>query len=58
MNSSGNSVTIGKGGQFYGTTDLKGKTMIVTNEGSLSANQVSSSSVTITNWVFAVIKLS
>ena len=58
LNSSGNSVTIGKGGQFYGTTDLTGKTMIVTNEGSLSANQVSSSSVTITNWVFAVIKLS
>lgn len=58
LNASGNSVTVGQGGQFYGTIDLTGKTMIVTNEGSLSANQVSSSSVTITNWVFAVIQLS
>lgn len=58
LNASGNSVTVGKGGQFYGTTDLTGKAMIVTNQGSLSSNQVSSSSVTITDLIFAVIKLS
>lgn len=58
LNSSGNSITIGQGGQLYETLDLTGKTIIVSNEGSLPTNQVSSSFVTITNWVFAVIKLS
>lgn len=58
LNSSGNSVTIGQGGQLYEKLDLTGKNIIVSNEGSLSANQVSNSFVTITNWVFAVIKLS
>lgn len=58
LNSSGNSITIGQGGQLYETLDLTGKTVIVSNEGSLPTNQISSSFVTITNWVFAIIKIS
>ena len=58
LNSSGNSVTIGQGGQLYEKLDLTGKNIIVSNEGSLSGNQVSNSFVTIMNLVFAVIKLS
>lgn len=58
LNSSGDSITIGQGGQLYEKLDLTGKTVIVSNEGSLPTNQISSSFVTITNWIFAVIKLS
>ena len=58
LNSSGDSITIGQGGQLYEKLDLTGKTVIVSNGGSLPTNQISSSFVTITNWVFAVIKLS
>lgn len=57
FNASGNSVTIGQGGQFYGSLNLTGKNVIVSNEGSLSANQISNSSVTMSDLTFAIIQL-
>lgn len=58
LNASGNYVKIGQGGQFHGASDLTSKTVIASKEGSLAANKVSNSSVTMSDLTFAVIKLS
>ncbi|MBJ7654841.1 type I pullulanase [Weissella confusa] len=58
FNASGNSVTIGQGGQFYGDTNLTGKTVIISNDSSLTANQPLNSSVTMSNLTVTIIKLS
>ena len=57
FNASGNSITIGQGGQFYGDTDLTGKTVILSNDSSLTSNQTLNSSATLQNLLFAIIKL-
>lgn len=58
LNASGNSVKIGQDGQFYGSSDLTGKTVIISNDSSLTANQVLNSSVTLSNLTVTIIKLS
>lgn len=58
LNASGNSVKIGQGGQFYGGTNLTGKTVILSNDSSLTANRVWSSSVTLSNLTVTIIQLS
>lgn len=58
LNASGNSVTIGQDGQFYGSSNLTGKTVIISNDSSLTANQVLNSYVTLSNLTVTIIKLS
>ena len=58
LNASGNSVKIGQGGQFYGMSNLTGKTVIISDDSSLTANQVLNSSVTLSNLTVTVIQLS
>lgn len=58
FNASGNSVKIGQGGQFYGGSDLKGKTVIISNDDGLTDNQVLNSSVTVSNLTVTIIKIS
>lgn len=58
LNASGNSVKIGQDGQFYGVSNLTGKTVIISDDSSLTANQVLNSSVTLSNLTVTVIQLS
>ena len=58
LNASGNSVKIGQGGHFYGGTNFTGKTVIISNDSGLTANQVLNSSVTLPNLTATIIQLS
>ncbi|MDR0200064.1 MAG: hypothetical protein LBI43_05750 [Streptococcaceae bacterium] len=61
FNASGNSVTIGQGGSFYGSSDLAGKNLITTSDSTLSSltgQALTTSSVTVSNLTATVIKLS
>lgn len=57
FNASGNSVEIGQGGQFYGGANLTGKTVIISNDSNLTANQVLNSSVTLSDLTVTIIQL-
>lgn len=56
-NASGNSVQIGQGGQFYGTSDLTGKTVIISNDSGLTANQVLNTSVNLSDLTATIIQM-
>lgn len=58
LNASGNSVKIGQDGQFYGGSNLTGKTVTISNDSSLTDNQVLNSSVTLSDLTATVIRLS
>jgi pullulanase len=60
LNASGASVTLGAGGSSYGTTDLTGKTLVVSNDTTLSGETgkpLTTSSVTLQNLSATVIQL-
>ncbi|MBO2718973.1 type I pullulanase [Lactiplantibacillus plantarum] len=59
LNASGSSVKIGQDGQFYGGSNLTGKTVIISNDSSLTANQaLNNSSVTLSDLTATIIQIS